>query len=203
MTDEEMIYIMRKPCYYTGKMDACGFNGLDRLDSSKGYHIDNVVSCQSAVNYAKVCSDPVSFVEQVLCIHTFRATGEVVFPESFGKPMKVSSLRAYFHRDKNRDRECKISKEKHKQLEQGEFKCDYTGLVATSWDRIDTTLPYSDENIQPVVGVVNLMRHKLTIAEFDQLIADVVEHVTKSGLYEKLVSMDIPRCPEKKVRRVN
>jgi len=78
---EEAISIAEKPCFYTGIIDTYSalykktkkdcltrgnyfdeeywsksiikINGLDRIDSSKGYTIDNVVSCCNQANLAK------------------------------------------------------------------------------------------------------------------------------------------------------
>ena len=44
--------LISSPCAYCGKIQE-QFNGLDRIDSSKGYTIDNVVSCCKYCNFAK------------------------------------------------------------------------------------------------------------------------------------------------------
>jgi len=67
LTDDEARYLMRLPCYYCGSLpryhkDSATFkglngdfpaNGLDRIDSSKGYSIDNVVPCCKYCNTMK------------------------------------------------------------------------------------------------------------------------------------------------------
>ena len=52
LTEEEFCSIAYTPCVYCGEIQESG-NGLDRVDSSKGYSIDNCVSCCKVCNYAK------------------------------------------------------------------------------------------------------------------------------------------------------
>lgn len=51
---EEYALIIEKPCYYCNRKmtDECGL-GLDRVDNSIGYVINNVVSCCSICNGMK------------------------------------------------------------------------------------------------------------------------------------------------------
>jgi len=54
----------KKPCYYCGsKIDTIG---IDRIDSSKGYTIDNVVSCCETCNKMKMALAQDVFVEHCL-----------------------------------------------------------------------------------------------------------------------------------------
>ena len=69
ITFEEFLALTKKPCYYCGiwarqrihpnkgnnrtTREAYFYNGLDRVDNSKGYTVDNVVTCCGTCNYAK------------------------------------------------------------------------------------------------------------------------------------------------------
>lgn len=64
LTNEEMIFLFQSNCYYCGtepifefkkkgSNGAYKYNGIDRLDSDRGYMLDNVVSCCSKCNYIK------------------------------------------------------------------------------------------------------------------------------------------------------
>lgn len=46
-------------CHYCGSLD--GFNGVDRVDNSKGYNLKNVVSCCYFCNQAKHIFDALEF----------------------------------------------------------------------------------------------------------------------------------------------
>lgn len=69
LSKEEFIEIVNKPCYYCGKENSQyfthhitkvkhEFSGIDRVDNSKGYSADNVVSCCRTCNTKKNSIDP-------------------------------------------------------------------------------------------------------------------------------------------------
>jgi len=80
LTKDEFLDITSKPCHYCGvassitvKNHACcttdGFyvcNGVDRVDSSKGYTLDNVVPCCTQCNIAKLNKNIAEFLIWVL-----------------------------------------------------------------------------------------------------------------------------------------
>jgi len=64
LTDERVSHLTKQPCHYCGvePSQVCRdaglngvyiYNGLDRVDNTKGYTIDNVVSCCGICNGAK------------------------------------------------------------------------------------------------------------------------------------------------------
>lgn len=55
LTREEFISIIQQPCEYCGEYtnNDFGLNGIDRINSSKGYEIDNVVPCCKVCNIMK------------------------------------------------------------------------------------------------------------------------------------------------------
>lgn len=64
LSDEEFFKITKSPCFYTGWLpdnvhktqsgnEIYIYNGIDRLDSSKGYTKDNCVPCHKIVNRMK------------------------------------------------------------------------------------------------------------------------------------------------------
>lgn len=63
LTEEQFEEITQRDCYYCGvspyniekskKNGEYIYNGLDRIDNSKGYIVDNVVPCCKKCNYAK------------------------------------------------------------------------------------------------------------------------------------------------------
>lgn len=61
---EDVEHIIQQPCYYCGEeksnhkvtkncLEGYDHNGIDRVDNSLGYHLNNVVSCCKVCNYAK------------------------------------------------------------------------------------------------------------------------------------------------------
>lgn len=64
LTREEVEYLIKQNCYYCGiepsnlkktknSIDGLKYNGIDRVDSSKGYYTDNCVACCRTCNLAK------------------------------------------------------------------------------------------------------------------------------------------------------
>lgn len=64
LTAEQFHKLAQSPCFYTGKGPSCvktalsgevyKYNGIDRLDNSKGYTADNCVPCCASVNRMKM-----------------------------------------------------------------------------------------------------------------------------------------------------
>lgn len=58
LTEEQFYEISQKNCYYCGiipsqKNGGFTYNGIDRIDNTKGYSIDNIVPCCGICNRAK------------------------------------------------------------------------------------------------------------------------------------------------------
>lgn len=52
LSEEEFHHLILLDCFYCGSVPNV-YNGLDRVDSSLGYSLDNVVPCCKTCNYAK------------------------------------------------------------------------------------------------------------------------------------------------------
>lgn len=68
--DEETFRVlMMRPCTYCGRKPKRDCNGLDRVDNSKGYTLDNVVPCCRLCNWTKRNLDLGEFICHVKKIH--------------------------------------------------------------------------------------------------------------------------------------
>ncbi len=76
ITENEFDELTKRSCYYCGELpsrvviqkNAPGefvYNGLDRVDSSRGYVMDNVVACCTMCNFAKSNTDQGDFLRWV------------------------------------------------------------------------------------------------------------------------------------------
>jgi hypothetical protein len=73
LTEEQFNLIITSPCHYTGVVESnklitpsgetFRYNGVDRLDNSKGYTLANSVSCCKSVNAAKSAMNYDEFVK--------------------------------------------------------------------------------------------------------------------------------------------
>lgn len=77
LLDEQVKDLTKKPCHYCGvepkqtwkperhTHGAFVYNGLDRVDNSKGYIVENVVPCCEACNRAKLARSPEEYREWI------------------------------------------------------------------------------------------------------------------------------------------
>lgn len=76
LTDEELNKLFKGNCYYCGTKPSTTisnvkhfgeftYNGIDRINSNKGYVIDNVVSCCKVCNYMKNDSSLEQFLKSI------------------------------------------------------------------------------------------------------------------------------------------
>jgi hypothetical protein len=71
LTQDEFLQIRSEVCYLCGKMNTdTHVNGLDRLDSTKGYTIDNVKSCCGECNYMKKKYLIDELLDHLYAVHT-------------------------------------------------------------------------------------------------------------------------------------
>jgi len=78
LTDDEAKEMLVNPCIYCNHIDLeVRVNGIDRLDSSKPYTLENCRSCCKDCNYMKGTYDPRTFIERAKKI----SACQIVFPE--------------------------------------------------------------------------------------------------------------------------
>jgi len=65
ITDEQASSYIIEPCTYCNYLELDkALNGIDRLDSKKGYSLDNCVACCTHCNLMKGCYDPLTFIRR-------------------------------------------------------------------------------------------------------------------------------------------
>lgn len=67
ITNDEFLELLDKPCHYCS--DPVDTIGIDRVDSSKGYHSDNVVRCCITCNKMKLNTNYRNFLDRVKKIY--------------------------------------------------------------------------------------------------------------------------------------
>jgi hypothetical protein len=81
LTSDGFFQLLSSPCHYSGippsnrketKEGPFYWNGIDRVDSSKGYIPDNVVPCSSIANTAKMARPYDEFIEWLDQVAKFR-----------------------------------------------------------------------------------------------------------------------------------
>lgn len=82
---EQFEGIVKMPCYYCGVIQEKRFNGIDRMDQTKGYVDENCVSCCKFCNFMKGAVDNITFlqrVEHILKRNSFIVGGNY-YPDAF------------------------------------------------------------------------------------------------------------------------
>jgi hypothetical protein len=93
LTYERFVELVSSPCHYSGVpprgliRQRFHWNGIDRVDSSKGYLPNNVVPCSSFANYAKKDSSYETFIEWLDQVANYRSI-ENVFQEGTSQDRK-------------------------------------------------------------------------------------------------------------------
>ncbi len=72
-----------KPCYYCGEVKENEVRGIDRIDSSRGYTVENIVACCSMCNTMKNEFTINDFLEKIKQIHThLKLSVEIAAPKN-------------------------------------------------------------------------------------------------------------------------
>lgn len=86
LTDEELIALSAMDCHYCGSppasvaksthagADDYVYQGIDRIDNSRGYHVDNVVPCCGYCNRAKINRPASEFLAWLARVVEFRSS---------------------------------------------------------------------------------------------------------------------------------
>jgi hypothetical protein len=157
------------PCYYCGIIQSKGFNGLDRLDSSKSYVMDNIVSCCEMCNMMKGCLGPTIFVNRAkhIAISHKKIEGQLC-PENFIDIINVN-FNEYKSRSHNKNRLFEIDKEYFNM--KTKEPCYLCGKMPSlthknGLDRVDSFIGYIPKNCSSCCGNCNYMKNNYTLDAF-------------------------------------
>ena len=148
--------LMTKKCIYCGYLDLDKtVNGIDRLDSYKGYIIDNCVSCCSICNYMKCCLDPITFIDRCRHISEY-----INFEECF-RNSKNTTFYNYKLRATKKNLSFELSKEEFNYI--CKSSCTYCKRKASDIhkngvDRIDNNIGYTIINSASCCSDCNYMK---------------------------------------------
>ena len=158
---ETFIEYVQMPCYYCGIIQEKGFNGLDRLDSSAHYTVENCVSCCERCNWMKGSLSPSVFVHRVEHILTnLRLVEGVLYPTEF-----ENSTNVFYYEYKKRA----LQRNWAFELSDAQFSliiiqpCYLCGKEQSDnhkngIDRVDNTTGYVEGNVQSCCWNCNYMK---------------------------------------------
>jgi hypothetical protein len=157
------------PCYYCGIIQSKGFNGIDRVDSTQGYKLDNVVSCCEMCNMMKGCLGPTIFATRAKHISIFHKKIEgKLCPENFVDIVNVNYSKY----------KCSATFKKFDFLITKEYfdtkikeQCYLCGKLPSlthknGLDRLDSLIGYIESNLQTCCGNCNYMKNNYKLDTF-------------------------------------
>jgi hypothetical protein len=174
MEEEEVMKgKMLIPCFYCGSSYDERLNGLDRIDSSKGYTDDNTVSCCSTCNCMKSSLPLNSFLYHVLKIYLYSCKNIVITNKSccsnvFGGTQELKqTLKA-----KNMNL---TTEERIKIWTSPCYLCGHN--YALGIDRLDSTKPYDSDNVNPCCRFCNYIKKHWIEDEVKNHIVKIVKNM--------------------------
>ena len=188
MTDDEIMEMTDLPCAYCGieTIDAVKRNGIDRLDSSVGYILDNCVPCCHMCNMMKGQVDPMTFVER--CAHISKVNGgKGQLTEHWSNVGKKTYVK-YKNQALKKGHNFELTKEEFENLRA--LNCKYCIRSATTdhhngIDRVESNIGYILSNCIPCCRDCNMMKKSYSVNDFLNQCIKIVE--------KKHVFPDVPR----------
>lgn len=171
LTFEQFNTLIQKPCHYCTHFIETEANGIDRVNNSLGYTVDNCVSCCWHCNRMKSFYHPVFFVEKCRILSTTKKAGLDFYERWMLYYSRTcnNSYAGYKHTAiTRRNFTFDITKEQWDKLTRSPcYLCGYQQIEGIGLDRIDNEERfYNLDNCKPCCGSCNSMKHDLPYDEF-------------------------------------
>jgi len=182
ISQEEFNKIVKEPCHYCNVIQERRFNGIDRLDSNKGYVLDNCVSCCKTCNYMKCSLSTDVFLKRIEHILTYnnKINGRY-FPEEYSS-YSAASYNEYKRRANNKSLLFELTNDEYVELIAGNcYLCGRDGSdnLTNGIDRIDNKLGYIMSNLNSCCGSCNYIKKDIGLNElFEKMLMIYNKHST-------------------------
>jgi hypothetical protein len=185
LTDELFEDLSNSECFYCGRVPSEGdFNGLDRLNSSVGYTMDNVRACCKECNLSKGAMWPHDFIAQtgrIVYFHTQSRAAAELFTDTEYFSANGSAFHKYVNRAKLKNLEFTITESDHAIItSQNCYLCGNRPEFGCGIDRYDSNLGYTLENCRPCCATCNIMKRSCEHADFLNRCIHIVNHLTNN-----------------------
>jgi hypothetical protein len=180
MTDDDIMNMTDLPCFYCGieTVDAIKRNGIDRLDSSEGYHLSNCKPCCWECNRSKGKVDPITFIERNRHI-SFIAGGSGELTTSWSQVGRQTFIK-YRNVILKSGKIFELTKNEFEELRAG--KCNYCSRQTTDThsngiDRLNSDIGYVIENCVTCCRDCNMMKQTETVTDFLNRVFKIAERI--------------------------
>jgi len=186
LSEEQFKSFWQKPCNYChSEIETIG---IDRVDSSGSYEMDNCVPCCTYCNYMKSDLSTEAFFSHICKIQQFSEDG--ITENRRPRIFKTGNAKNDYHRTvdgkfahyksgaKKRNIDFLLSKAQFEEFWQQ--SCSYCGstINTVGIDRIDSSKPYSQSNCTPCCTTCNSMKNDKSEKDFKRQISLVYRSVS-------------------------
>ena len=141
-------------CHYCGDYPTV-HNGIDRVDSKRGYIIGNVVPCCTTCNMAKKNFDIRKFITGMCNVGAFQLKDESFTP--IYNTSSPSSFKSYLDRARKKNLQFELTKRDFETLQNR--NCEYCNTRPMNGiDRINNDKGYTHDNSVPCCTLCNYMK---------------------------------------------
>jgi hypothetical protein len=191
--DDVFHTIVKSPCYYCGILQEKGFNGIDRLDSTKGYIKENVVTCCEMCNFMKGTESPNTFIHHVEHILTHQKIVEGrLFSEEL-KDTKHVLFSEYKKRAEKKKLEFTLTEEQFEQQKMEDcYLCGKKNTLThkNGIDRFDNARGYIVENIKTCCGNCNYLKRDYSYDLFIEKCRIIYKNKPSEVIIEPIVRVN-------------
>jgi hypothetical protein len=183
LTNDEFIKLVESSCHY------CGYNGkvigVDRIDSAKGYIIDNVVPCCELCNLMKHVRSYQDFIDICEHISVFNKQIDGKLSHKLFIVSANGQYSAYKNSAEKRNISFELSKKEFKNIVLkactycGTHEQGYYGDGAGGIDRVDSSGNYIMSNCVSCCGTCNIMKLNYPLNVF-------INHCVKITKWQKI-----------------
>lgn len=199
-----VLYFIKKPCYYCNRITKEGslqklvqgsYNGLDRVDSNKGYTYENCVSCCTQCNMMKNSVDIASFIRKCCEIAEYNNLIDLDIHTDYRfklhKDVKLvgysGNYSAYKTRAKKKELDFQLSKNIFDKITKSIcYICGKNGDYGIGLDRFDNDIGYVESNCKPCCNYCNYMKKNYSYDSFLNKVKDIVTNTYNNDSIKQL-----------------
>jgi hypothetical protein len=199
LTFEQFMTFWQQPCYYTGiPIETIG---IDRIDNTKGYTIDNCVSCCEEVNYMKNNMTQEHFINQCIkisnrfSIENYSVSNIKIIKKNTNTDRKELNDRYSQYKSESKKRKISFELTKEQFSKYWQKDCYYCGdkIETIGLDRVDNEKEYTLDNIVSCCIFCNKTKWKYSKQEFISMcikiasVFGILQNKKDTNNYEKIM----------------
>jgi len=176
ISEKDATELFAADCEYCGYNPENGLNGIDRVDNSKGYIVDNVVTCCRQCNFMKGGTDVDVFIGRCIHIATYAGLFQgKLFPVLF--PDRISTyFKRYVSRALERGYNFNLTEDQFNDVIS--MDCYLCGKKNSKHhqngvDRIDSSIDYNMDNVKACCASCNYFKNEFDLDDVYEKCVDV------------------------------